>query len=1562
MRAIVSGLGVVFAAVVLAPSALAAPFVTPVDMSDGSANAHSHDAAMGPTGSAVVAWGEDTGVKARTRGGPGPFNATTTVANSIKPITGSVRTVVSNGGRYGVVWAQRPVGATMDEVWFAMGPPGGDLGAASKLSATGDSGHSPEIAVDPQGNVTVVWIDNTTTFSPRIKTRTLLAGQAEFDSEVMVSTDSMGDPTIGAEPTVTAFNRTGVTIAWTTGSMVRARTRPPVADPVLTNFDYDNFGTTENVTTEPSAQAVNSDATPDGRAILAWTTVGGTSQVRVAVRDAFPGSFALAQPDPLSPNTGGQVSEPAVGLDDAGNATVAWDRDVNPDPMVAAFKTEVATRAAGADTFGGIVEVSGSDHAFSIPDLAVAADGAAVVGWRESGKPFVSLRAAGGSFTDSQEAVANPSASTFPKVGIDASSNALVAWTIPKPDNAAIHVVQASTNDPNGFTAGNEAPVLTASGPDVNYTVGGGAVAVDAGLTLDDPEDDQITGAAVRISAGHNDAENELAFTNTGSITGDYNDATGLLTLSGAASEADYQAALRSVTYENSNANPTDGDVITMSATDSAGGTSNIVRFVNFRPVVSVSAGDTGWVKGQPSVAVDPSLNVTDGDDGNLDTAVVIIAQGFQPGDELEFTNQNGITGSYNSSNGHLTLSGSASVADYQAALRSVRFESNNASPSGTRRIDIGVDDGTIGSLPVSKNVQILDPGPAAQVTPQDVDFGSLAIGSNASTKQFRLTSTGSQPLVVSAVNLSGDAGFSLPDGSGACVRTLAPAESCELQVAFKPTQAGQKAGTVDFVHNGSGGHSYGQMSGSGYVPDRDGDNVPDDVDNCPDDPNPDQMNSDGQGKGDECTPIYSEFVFPYITPAFLRQLGIYSIPMPRLAPEAKSNGKYRFVRKDEVERQVLKLARAECKCEPNISFQFAGRAVDNMEGVDAKTKRAVKKQGAEYGVVRALVTPGERAARGRLHWSQFEDETVIRITYWDPERESAYDRELARAERAWEKQQRKAKFANYPCPIWELEDELGADELRALYVKRHYFPSSVNRVGSPLKSPSTSAQEMLSELGCLRARDRNGNPVVDVRFKAVADLPENRVVAFRLKDKPPMIELDVQVPKALDLGISFREDPASVAKNTALLGLTEDWRLIASAKNSSVLTLAVHETATDRFVSEMPVDLYFDAAGSRDSAYLDPKSVCPKGRCVTDADGELTITHRFDKPGTLRVLAHRTGANGREMRGERTIPIVGEGSLPSTITSASGRKMQRGSKGWKQQSGPAYKFFVPTNFGVNTSSTAEMIVPPVGPGFVMAHFNVNGERVLGWGIHNVFELPEDKNAFGLATRGLFLVADGRKMQEAGLTVNARIRGKRTIRSAATVHDRLRAAAAAASCAVSRSISDERRRIGTLLAFMPRNSAAANQLAVDTGSLNADPKCIQPPAERAKVVDALTNDESLGVIASGGGNVIASGGGNVIASGGGNIIASGGGNMQQNDLGTTAAGGPNVVAGRVIASGGGNIIASGGGNLLGQAGTNLLGQAGTNLLGQPETNAIPVHGGPLLGQAGTNLLGQAGTN
>jgi hypothetical protein len=114
-------------------------------------------------------------------------------------------------------------------------------------------------------------------------------------------------------------------------------------------------------------------------------------------------------------------------------------------------------------------------------------------------------------------------------------------------------------------------PVLTTSGGSTAWTQGGGAVAVDAALTLTDADSPILTGATVRLTTNFQSSQDGLGFVNANGITGSYVAGTGVLTLSGIASVATYQAVLRSITYTNSAGTPnTATRTVSFVATDGA--------------------------------------------------------------------------------------------------------------------------------------------------------------------------------------------------------------------------------------------------------------------------------------------------------------------------------------------------------------------------------------------------------------------------------------------------------------------------------------------------------------------------------------------------------------------------------------------------------------------------------------------------------------------------------------------------------------------------------------------------------------------------------------------------------------------------------------------------------------------------------------------------------------------------------------------------------------------------------------------------------------------------------
>ena len=213
-----------------------------------------------------------------------------------------------------------------------------------------------------------------------------------------------------------------------------------------------------------------------------------------------------------------------------------------------------------------------------------------------------------------------------------------------------------STVDVTGV---DQPPVLSNGGNTATYTIGGAAQAVDAGLAVSDPDSLDLAGATVSISGGLHTGDT-LNFTTQNGIAGSYNAISGVLTLTGSATVAAYQTALESVTFSTSSASAS-ARTISWQVTDGTLTSNTISSAVDivYLPPTLGGAGDTvTYTSGGSNVAIDPALTVADQSSGTLTGATVSISSGFKAGDTLNFTNQNGITGSYNATSGVLTLTG----------------------------------------------------------------------------------------------------------------------------------------------------------------------------------------------------------------------------------------------------------------------------------------------------------------------------------------------------------------------------------------------------------------------------------------------------------------------------------------------------------------------------------------------------------------------------------------------------------------------------------------------------------------------------------------------------------------------------------------------------------------------------------------------------------------------------------------------------------------------------------------------------------------------------------------
>ena len=134
-----------------------------------------------------------------------------------------------------------------------------------------------------------------------------------------------------------------------------------------------------------------------------------------------------------------------------------------------------------------------------------------------------------------------------------------------------------------------------------------------------------------------------------------------------------------------------------------------VSAIANSPPVVTLNASPLAYTENAAATAVDSGLTITDSDDANLIAATVSITGNFATGqDVLAFTNQLGITGSYDSLTGVLTLSGNSSVANYQTALRSVTYFNNSDNPTAlSRTVTLLVSDGKDPSVAKNRTINI---------------------------------------------------------------------------------------------------------------------------------------------------------------------------------------------------------------------------------------------------------------------------------------------------------------------------------------------------------------------------------------------------------------------------------------------------------------------------------------------------------------------------------------------------------------------------------------------------------------------------------------------------------------------------------------------------------------------------------------------------------------------------------------------------------------------------------------------------------------------------------------
>ena len=496
--------------------------------------------------------------------------------------------------------------------------------------------------------------------------------------------------------------------------------------------------------------------------------IEGPTPVAVRITSVTGGTLAQGDGTALGLGTGGSILSLASGSVDL-RFTPTANRDLdatftyvvvdaaNPGINSPASNATIpitpvndAPALAGSGGSAGFVENGGAvvvDNALVITDIdsaTIAGATAQITGGFAAGDDTLAATASGGvsvNWDGSTGTLSLSGSASLPtyqsilrSVTFDnpsenpAASNRTVSFAVDDGTDGSNVIVRNVT-----VTPGNDAPTVTAGGA-ATYVENDPAVVVDAGVTPADVDSAILTSATVQITGGFVSSEDVLGSSGGAGVAATWDGGSGTLTLTGSASIATYQNLLQAVTYVNPSDAPTlaartiSYSIVDDGAAPSSASTATVtISSVNDSPAISGGGGSVIYTENDSAIVIDNAITIADLDDANLESAQVRVAtNGSDTEDVLGFTNQNGISGAWSPASGTLTLSGSATLADYEAALESITYFNVSDDPStATRTIEFTIDDGDDVNGPIENDVAVvaMNDAPTIGLDPDPITY-----------------------------------------------------------------------------------------------------------------------------------------------------------------------------------------------------------------------------------------------------------------------------------------------------------------------------------------------------------------------------------------------------------------------------------------------------------------------------------------------------------------------------------------------------------------------------------------------------------------------------------------------------------------------------------------------------------------------------------------------------------------------------------------------------------------------------------------------------------------------
>lgn len=414
------------------------------------------------------------------------------------------------------------------------------------------------VAADDAGNFVVVWqSDFLPTSSIGIFAQRFNASGSAVGSRFVVNTTITGlqlMPAIG-------MNALGeFVVAWTDNSLdgsgygVFAQRYTPGAAQVGGEFLV-------NTTTAGDQQQPSVAVDDTGAFVIAWESAAqDASGWGAFAREYSSAGASIGAEFRLNTTTAGDQQDPSVAMVGGGDYVAVWSGNGTGDSS-GVFLQRYENLAAGitvTPTSGLVTTESGGAATFTV-----------VLNSRPTANVNISVAS-----NDASEGTVSTALLTFTRnnwntaqtvtvTGVnDALNDGDVAYAIvtgaatsTDADYSGRAVADVSATNVDTTPPPNVAPVVTTTGSTLAYAENAGAIVVDPAITVFDANDAVLTGATVSI-LGYIFGQDVLSLGGVVGITPTWEALTGTLTLGGVATMAQYQSALRAVTYRNDSDTP----------------------------------------------------------------------------------------------------------------------------------------------------------------------------------------------------------------------------------------------------------------------------------------------------------------------------------------------------------------------------------------------------------------------------------------------------------------------------------------------------------------------------------------------------------------------------------------------------------------------------------------------------------------------------------------------------------------------------------------------------------------------------------------------------------------------------------------------------------------------------------------------------------------------------------------------------------------------------------------------------------------------------------------------